>query len=66
MRSTFLLLIFTLFLASDSLDSLINYAIKHSPIIKSTIADIKIASLKRERAKRAQFGYAHCRLYLGY
>ncbi len=56
MRSIFLLLIFTLFLASDSLDSLINYAIKHSPIIKSTIADIKIASLKRERAKRAQFG----------
>ena len=48
--------IFTISLWSSSLNSLINYSLKHSTIIKQTRLDIQIAKIKAKNAKLVQYG----------
>lgn len=49
-------LFFAILAKAESLNSIIDYALKHSPVVRSSIADIKAAQYKRKSAQASKFG----------
>ncbi len=56
MSRIFYLLLLTVPLFSRTLDGLIDYALKHSTVIKQSQAQIELAQANREESRSAQFG----------
>jgi outer membrane protein TolC len=56
MRSVFYLLVFSLSLYGSTLEGLIDYAMKHSTVVKQGQAQMELSHYKREESRSEQFG----------
>jgi len=56
MRRIFYLLLFTVPLFSSTLNGLIQYAVKHSTVVKQSQAQTELSELKRKESKVQQYG----------
>ncbi len=56
MIRSFYIILFTTSLFSSTLDELIQYAVKHSTVIKQSQTQVELAQLKREESRIQQYG----------
>ncbi|WP_373029948.1 TolC family protein [Sulfurovum sp.] len=56
MIRSFYIILFTTSLFSSTLDGLIQYAVKHSTVIKQSQTQVELAQLKREESRIQQYG----------